>query len=128
MEINTDVFSAVTAEAVMLRQHAERAAPARHRRPRRQRQPGEHPGPERGLDRWWRAGYARAMQEVLIVMGESAEYAEALADGGAGTLVTAGDQADRLRATVLSAVLAVAEAAVELHHADTMPALWADGQ
>ena len=42
--------------------------------------------------------------------------------------MTAGAQADRLRATVLSAVIAVAEAAVELHHADTMPASWADGQ
>ena len=84
MNVDTGTFSAITAEAVMLRQHAERAAPGHHRRPRRQRQPGEHPGPERGLDRWWRAGYARAMQEVLIVMGESAEYAEAQ-PGGAGT-------------------------------------------
>ena len=51
MNVDTDTFSAITAVSAMLRKHAERAAPGRHRRPRRQRQPGEHPNPDQGMDR-----------------------------------------------------------------------------
>ena len=129
MNVDTDTFSAITAESAMLRERAQRAAPGRHQRPRKPLQPGQR-GPERGLDRWWRAGYAAAMGDILAVMGEAAEHAEALAgdeDARRGRMVTAGGQADRLRATVLSAVLAVAEHATEVYETDTVPADWTAG-
>lgn len=112
MEVNTGQFAAITAETGMLREHAARQAPGRHRRPRPQRRPGEHADPERGMDRWWRGGYARAMQEVLVVIHE----AEKTAGPGAGCGVA------------LEAVYAVAASVVTLHACDTMPASWtADG-
>ena len=116
MIIDTGTFSAITAEAEMLRGRARRG----HRRA----SPGQ-PRPRRVsvVEQWHAAGYARAMQEILIVMNEAAEHAEA---SQSGRLVTAGAQADQLRAAVLSAVLAVAEAAVELYHADNVPADWVE--
>jgi hypothetical protein len=122
VNVDTGTFSAISAEAEMLRRHAGRAAPGRHRRPRRQRQPGEHAGPERGMDRWWRGGYAAAMAEVLIAMSEAVETADAAAGDGQGA---SGEQTRRAAA---EAAYAVAEAAVELYNADTMPASWLDGQ
>jgi hypothetical protein len=119
VNVDTGTFAAISAESAMLRKHAERAAPGRHRRPRRQRQPGEHANPDRGLDRWWRAGYARAMQEILIAMAQAVETADAAAGDGPGA---SGDQTRRAAA---EAAYAVAEAAVELYHNDTMPASWA---
>ena len=116
MNVDTDTFSAITAESEMLRKHAERGAPGRHRRPRRQRQPGEHPDPERGLDRWWRAGYAQAMQEILIAMGEAVETADADADATVG----------QTRHAAAQSAFAVAEAAVELYNNDVFPASWPD--
>ena len=106
MNVDTGTFAAVTAETEMLRRRV-----ARHRR----RPASNQPRPRRVsvVEQWHAAGYARAMQEVLIVMGEAADRAEAA-------------QADQLRAAVLGAVLSVAESAVELYHADTMPAAWAE--
>jgi hypothetical protein len=52
------------------------------------------------------------------------EAAERVEDLTSDRLVTAGAQADRLRAAVLSAVLDVAEHAVEMHQTDTVPADW----
>lgn len=120
MNLDTDVFSAITAESEMLRKHAERAAPGRHRRPRRQRQPGEHPDPERGMDRWWRAGYARAMQEILIAMHQAVETADAAAGDGQGASVA------QTRRAAAEAAYAVAEAAVELYNNDVFPASWTE--
>jgi hypothetical protein len=118
VNVDTDSFAAISAETEMLRKHAERAAPGRHRRPRRQRRPGEHPDPERGMDRWWRGGYAAAMQEVLTAMAEAVDAADAHGDASP----------DRTRRAAAEAAFAVAEAAVELYNADTMPASWADAQ
>jgi hypothetical protein len=118
VNVDTGTFSAITAESEMLRKHAERAAPGRHRRPRRQRQPGAHADPDRGMDRWWRAGYARAAQEILIAMHEAIDTADAHADA----------TVDQTRHAAAQAAFAVAEAVVELYHRDTIPPSWLDGQ
>jgi hypothetical protein len=73
------------------------------------------------VEQWHAAGYDAAMRDVLDVMTEAAERVEDLTSD---RLVTAGAQADRLRAAVLSAVLDVAEHAVEMHQTDTVPADW----
>lgn len=107
MNVDTGTFAAITAETAMLR---ERAARGRHRataRPPRPRRPSV-------VEAWHAAGYDAAMRDVLDVMNEAAEHAEAA-------------QPDQFRAIVLSAVLAVAEHAVEMHETDTVPPGWAEG-
>jgi hypothetical protein len=118
MEVDTDTFSAISAESEMLRKHAERAAPGRHRRPRRQRQPGEHLTPDRPLDGYWRAGYSVAMSEILRAMSDAVDTADAHADA----------TIDQTRRAAAEAALAVASAAVELYHRDTIPPSWLDSQ
>jgi hypothetical protein len=53
MNVDTGTFSAISAESAMLRKHAERPTPGRHRR---QRKPGTPQRRERPLDRFWRGG------------------------------------------------------------------------
>jgi hypothetical protein len=118
VNLDTDVFSAITAESEMLRKHAERAAPGRHRRPRRQRQPGEPLTPDRPLDGYWRAGYAVAMSEILRAMSDAVDTADARADA----------IVDQTRRAAAEAALTVAAAAVELYNNDTVPASWTDGK
>jgi hypothetical protein len=111
VNVDTGTFSAITAEAAMLRERA-----GRHRRPRKSADPGQRGRRrESPVEAWHQAGYARAMQEVLIVMNEAADRA--------------GDcQPGQMRAAVLDAVIAVAEHTVELHHADGVPPGWTDSQ
>ena len=118
MNVDTGTFAAITAESAMLRQHAERAAPGRHRRPRRQRQPGEPLTPDRPLDGFWRAGYSVAMSEILRAMSDAVDTADARADA----------TVDQTRHAAAQAAFAVARAAVELFHAEGVPASWLDGK
>jgi hypothetical protein len=107
MNVDTCTFAAISAESAMLRKHAERAAPGRHRR---QRKPGTPQRRERPLDGFWRGGYVTAMTEIFDLIGAELDR-------------TGGDCAQ-----VVRSVTQVAYAANELYHAEGFPQAWAEGQ
>jgi hypothetical protein len=102
MNVSTDVFAAVQAENVMLREHAGRG---RHRAPRQPRQPGTRR--RRPIDGYWQAGRAVAAGELLDL---AADVAASGASSG----------------QVLAGVAAAAAAMVEVQSAASLPAAWDD--
>jgi hypothetical protein len=104
MSVDTGTFAAISAESAMLRKHAERAAPGRHRhKPGTQRR-------ERPLESFWRNGYVTAMTEIFDLIGAELDR-------------SGGDCAQ-----VVRSVTQVAYAANELYHAEGVPQAWAEGQ
>jgi hypothetical protein len=100
VNVDTGEFAAITAEVSMLRAHAARRQPGRHRA---QRQPGVRR--RRPLDDYWQGGRVVAMQDVIRVADE---------------VLTATDSCGE----ALRAVVHVAGAAVEMFHADGVPPEW----
>ncbi len=105
MKVDTGQFSAITAETVILREHAQRAAPGRHRRPPRPRSWRRPWLPNDGM--WW-GGYAMAMREVIEQANAAHERTGSVA-------------------AVLSDVLGLAEGIIRLQDCDSVPAAWLDG-
>ena len=121
MNVDTDTFSAISAEAEMLRRHAARG---RHRAPRKP-EPGQRRSDKGRARWWWRAGYAAAMGEVITVMGEAGMSDEALPTADPDARLTVAE-AGRARTAALMGVLAFAEGVRELYYADGVPPGWAD--
>jgi hypothetical protein len=101
VNVDTGTLSAITAEAAMLREHAQRQAPGRHRRPPKPRG-WRSPRP---LESFWQAGYVTGMTEAWRAAQE--------------TLIRTRDPAE-----AVEAVLAVAIAAGEVYEAGSVPPEW----
>ena len=108
MNVDTDTFSAISAEAEMLRKHAERAAPGRHRRPPR---PAGWRRPWTPGDGMWWGGHVTAMQEIVDQANAAYER-------------TSGHDRAVTVASVLRDVLDLAEGVIRLNQVDWAPPDW----